>query len=155
MFWKWVTRPRTDEELRALVDLECSCSPTERQEADHVLGERKAASLGFAPAWLIIEDCLYPGAQVDHTEVVSPNRLHRRASKWPRSLHGYLPYGPDMTIEGIRQWLKLTPALGVKTKVLQSLNNMLHTVGPFVAPHFIVSYTLIDVAAHHQQKRFS
>jgi hypothetical protein len=60
MFWKWVTRPRTDEELRALVDLECSCSPNERQEADHELGKRKTASLGFAPAWLIIEDCLYP-----------------------------------------------------------------------------------------------
>jgi hypothetical protein len=116
-----------------------------------VLGKRKAASLGFAPAWLIIEDCLYPGAQVDHTEVVSLNRLHRRASKWPRSLHGYLPYWPDMTIEGIRQWLKLTPTLGVKTKVLQSLNNMLHIVGPLVAPHFIVSYTLIDVAAHLAQ----
>jgi hypothetical protein len=149
MLWKWFTIARTDEELRAVVGMECSCSPEDRRQPDHLHGEKVSATcLDLDPGWRIVVNCTYPEQKIDRSEVQPINRLHRRSSTWPQSVRAYLPHGASQTLQGIGQWFRVSPPLQCKLKLFQTLDNTLHLLRPLVIPYFVTSSILVAGASH-------
>jgi hypothetical protein len=149
MLWKWFTIVRTNEELRAVVGMDCSCSPEDRREPDHLYGQELSTTrLNLDPGWRVVMNCLYPEEKIDRVEVQPIDRLHRRSSAWPQSVRAYLPYGASQTLQGLGQWFRITPPVPFKLKAFQILDNTLHLIRPLAIPYFITSSILVDGAGH-------
>jgi hypothetical protein len=136
--WEWVTRPRTEDELQALIDMKCSCSPDDRSTPDHIAGADILALSSFSPGWCIITDCLQPGALATRALGMSFRQLHRR-QQWPRSLGNFMPHGDADTLQGVCQWLKYAHDAEARRSVLNALCNMVNLARPLVVSRLIMS----------------
>jgi hypothetical protein len=141
MIWKWVTRPRTPEEIEAIIRIQCSCSKDEQQASSHAQGMSICMqSFSDTPAWQLLGFCLDLWRGTYPQDMVPLNRLRRR-SCWPRSIAGILPHGAAETVQGLLQWLNYASMTCDRDYILRSLGNLIHIVQPLVIPHIIVSDT--------------
>jgi hypothetical protein len=73
--WEWVIRPRTNLELLAILNMECSCSEEERRAADHASGEKMDIAPDSSPGWCLVIACFLLAIGQAYIDDVQP--LHR------------------------------------------------------------------------------
>jgi hypothetical protein len=146
IIWEWITRPRSDEEMKAVIGMQCSCSAHERRvNVDHKHGEEVYVASKGAPGWSLIRACFYPASHahdiMEGTMLTTPpHELYRRL-KWPQSnsVRNILPHGPARTLQSVCQWLKLASDIRDRIDILSGLELMIAMVQPLVVPHLILS----------------
>jgi hypothetical protein len=61
IIWKWVTRPRTDQQRQATTGMTFSCPPREQATPGHVAAKAALNSSEGLPGWSIVISCLHVG----------------------------------------------------------------------------------------------
>jgi hypothetical protein len=152
LIWEWVTRPRTEQEVRTIIKMKCTCTPEERRADDHteLLDTEEWMSPDAIAGWLMVDACLYVGSTVvpdcKQPDILPLNKLRRR-EHWPHSIRSFLPHGAARTIEGLSVWLKFTSPSQLfsvdRHLLLRSLDNIILIFRPLVVPHVIVSPAIL------------
>jgi hypothetical protein len=149
VIWKWVTRPRTEDELQAVIGLDCSCSDIEQRHLCHKIAESGALRFGAkpCPGWLVVDICLQIAVRADRKNPVLPKKSFDRKS-WPRIICDFLPHGDEETLKGVTQWLKCNPSTNDRTQVYDSLGSMIFLMSSLTIPHLLTSWIFFEGFAH-------
>jgi hypothetical protein len=142
VFWAWATRPRTHYELKAILDVKCSCSTQDQRAPDHARGKRRAGTSTSTLGWLVVGSCLMAGVQVEYPDAAAdavPLRKLKLRKQWPWSVRSFLPHGPARTVQGLLQWLQLNPPPRNRAQILSSLDSLMVILQPLVVPHLVAS----------------
>jgi hypothetical protein len=141
--WAWVTRPRTHDEMHAVISMRCTCSPEGQLASGHQSGQEICAAGQISPGLQIIADCLYPGAVADPQDETPLNKLHRRKD-WPQSVKSFIPHGAARTIDGVCQWLKCGCKDFDRAQIFRCLTRMTSLIRPLFIVHIIFNRAYLD-----------
>jgi hypothetical protein len=143
---KWLTMLRTRADLDSFVSLDCQCTITQRDDANHRRGEHehtKSDQRSDKPCWYLLSLCLRAPNVFAFRNDPCPdlrrmNKVRHRIA-WPYSVRRLLPHGPHKTLDGVLQWSILPLEPRHRTRFYWLLNVLLRFCHPAILPDFLAS----------------
>jgi hypothetical protein len=138
ILWEWATRPRTDEELQAIIVMRCCCSSGTRLTPEHISACKAPIETRSALGWSLVNACLFSGGRVGAPGTMPLSKLQ------PRSIHGLLPHGSALTVQGVCQWMTCKTTAHDRVEIFSSLHRLMIVSAPLVLPHMIVNRAFFE-----------
>jgi hypothetical protein len=147
-FW-FFTAPRSDTEMERLLHASCTCSALTTRDpkhimAQHVLEEEVRSGRYRWPFQLVfLRIFTHIDAAAEH-----PNRGRGYAPHhirigymdvWPQTLGQILPHGPENTIRGLVNWLKVDIGHRNREAIVRMINHVSAYTSQKTLPHIITS----------------